>query len=846
MIAAGRMRLEIERYLHLVIFMHQSEASSESRSKDPNQITEMPFSDTSTIDFRRTRLPLIFACFAVLVYTGLIMIAVIFRDYTAPGLWFTALLCIAALLVASPALAVGNTVHYNRDIRPILAENCFKCHGPDDAARQADLRLDIRGDALKALAPGDIDASEVVQRITATDPDNRMPPEGSHKRLDPEQKDLLIRWIAEGAAYQRHWAFIPPSRPALPEVSDKNWPGEGLDHFILSRLEQEGLGPSPEADHATLIRRVTFSLTGLPPSPENVAAFENDPSADAYEKVVDHLLASPRYGEHMALGWLEAARYADTDGYQNDRLRDMFVWRDWVIEAINRNKPFDEFIVEQLAGDMLPGATLRQQIASGFNRNHRINSENGSLPDEWLTENVVDRVDTFGTLFLGLTMSCARCHDHKYDPISQKEYYRLFAHFHNVPEWGVGPNNGNSPPFIEVPESWPNLSPEEDTYIEPAPIEFVRNEGSVVRPAPGGTNTAMVMQEMSIPRPTYVLRRGLYDDPDTSEILQAGAPDALLAENTRPPGNRLELARWLTHPEHPLFARVTVNRSWQHFFGTGIVASPDNFGLQGEYPSHPELLDWLATELIRRDWDVKAFHKMIVMSAAYRQSSKVSEELQDLDPKNRLLARGPRQRLSAEQLRDQALFASGLLVEKIGGPSVKPYMPPGLWESVSNATYEQDTGDALYRRSMYTYWRRTTPPPMMTGFNAANREVCTVRADRANSPLHALTLMNNKTFVESARFLAERMLNSSDTLEKQITSGFRRVVARAPSHRDMDDLCNVFWQFQETFEEHPERADTLLQIGEASYAPKYDKPYLAGMTMVASAILNLDEAIMRN
>lgn len=744
-----------------------------------------------------------------------------------------------------PAPAAG-PLSYNRDIRPILTENCFKCHGPDHRQRKADLRLDQVESALAVFASEHPGQSEFVRRITAADPEDRMPPEDSHKSLSPEQVEMLVRWVGEGAVYERHWAFIKPEHPEAPTVRDTGWPRSPLDHFILARLEAEGLPPSPRADRATLIRRVTLDLTGLPPMPEAVTAFERDPAADAYERVVDRLLASPRYGEHMALDWLEAARYADTDGYQNDRLRDMFVWRDWVILAMNENKPFDEFTIEQLAGDMLPNATLRQQIATGFNRNHRINSENGSIPEEWEVENVVDRVDTLGTVFLGLTAGCARCHDHKYDPISQQEYYRVFAQFNNVPEWGVGPNNGNSPPFIPVPKSWPDLSPEEDRLIPPAPIEFVKKAASVVRPAPGGPDTVMVMAELPEPRPTYLLRRGVYNDPDTSEVLRPGVPGALLEPGLDPPANRLELAYWLVDPSNPLTARVTVNRYWQHFFGRGIVATSDNFGLQGDFPTHPELLDWLATEFIRIGWDVKAFQKLIVMSATYCQLSRVSPEAAARDPENRLLARAPRVRLSGPELRDQALFASGLLVEQIGGPSVKPYMPPGLWESVSNATYYQDCGDDLYRRSLYTYWRRTTPPPMMTGFNAANREVCTVRSDRTSTPMHALTLMNNVVFVESSRLLAERMLEESDILEEQIASGFQRVMARRADYEELVSLCEAYRSFESAFEKDPAGAMAVLTTGDRPCRTIFERAPLAGMTMVASAILNLDEAIMRN
>ncbi len=758
-------------------------------------------------------------------------------------------LCAAMALVHAPGggrAAAAGPMGFNRDIQPILAENCLRCHGPDHNARKADLRLDLPESALSVLQPSQSGQSEVARRITAADPEERMPPPESGKRLDATQIDMIMQWLQEGAEYETHWAFIPPERPALPAIAQQDWPGNGLDYFILARLEAEGLRPAPQAGSSALLRRASLDLCGLPPTLEELEALESDASANAFEKAVDRLLASERYGEHMALSWLEAARYADTDGYQNDRFRYMHVWRDWVIMALNDNMPFDQFVIEQLAGDMLPGATLRQQIASGFNRNHRINSESGSHPEEWLVENVVDRVDTLGTVFLGLTFGCARCHEHKYDPMSQKEYYQLFAQFNSITEWGLGPNNGNTPPFITVPDSWPELSPEEDRFIVPAPVKIREVKNADQRPMPGAPDTVMVMHEMPEPRPAYLLKRGLYSDPDKSEVVQPGVPRVLLQEGEDAPADRLELARWLVGPANPLTARVAVNRYWQHFFGTGLVKTSENFGLQGDFPSHPELLDWLATEFIRLDWDVKAFQKMIVLSATYRQAPAVSKDLLERDPKNRLLARGPRLRLTGHQLRDQALFVSGLLVEKLGGPPVKPYMPPKLWESISNAKYEQGAGDELYRRSLYTYWRRTTPPPTMTNFNEPDRDLCAVRKESTNTPLHALTLMNNVTFVEAARFLAERMLCADANLEKQLLSGFRRVTARKPASVEMEDLREAFHQFRAQFAGDPGRADALLRMGEKPRDAELDQIDLAAMTMVASALLNLDEAIVKN
>ncbi len=747
----------------------------------------------------------------------------------------------------------AGAVRFNEHIRPILSDACFACHGPDAAQRKKGLRLDTRAgllgnthDAIPLITPGNAEASEVFRRITHPDLDERMPPVSVHSPLSEHEIALFREWIQDGAVWEGHWSFIPPKRPEVPRTRNTRWAQNEIDTFILHGLETEGLKPSPQAGKTTLICRATLDLTGIPPTPDEVAAFLADKSDSAYENLLDRLFTSDRYGEHMALNWLEISRYADTDGYQNDRYRYMHVWRDWLIEAMNKNKPYDEFVIEQLAGDMLPNATLRQQIATGFGRNHRINSENGSIPEEWRIENVIDRTETFGTIFLGLTFNCARCHDHKFDPITQKEYYQLFAHFNRVPEWGVGPNNGNSPPFIKVPQSWPNLSPEEDHFITPDPYELNNKQGFMKRPQSGSPETVMVMQEMEEPRPTYRLNRGRYDDPDISEALHPDVPQSLLVPGEIPPANRLELAQWLFKPDHPLTARVTVNRMWQQFFGVGLVTTTENFGLQGDYPSHPKLLDWLATEFIDMDWDLKAFQKSILMSATYRQSSSVNPKALSMDPDNRLLAYSPRNRLSAQQLRDQALFVSGLMVHTLGGPSVKPYMPPGLWEAVSNEKYDQGKGDDLYRRSMYTYWRRTTPPPMMTNFNAANREICTVRLPKTNSPLHALTLMNNVIFIESARHLAERMLDGAPDVESQIVLGFQQVLARLPHRKERSALLKAYADFYTQLKSTPENTEALLQTGESTTNAKYDPVQLASMTLVASTILNLDEAIMRN
>ena len=623
---------------------------------------------------------------------------------------------------------------FARDIRPVLSDKCYNCHGPDKKARKAKLRLHDRAAVLES---GVLSDGEMLKRLTSDDSDERMPPAESNRVLSDKDRAKLVQWLKAGAAWpedDRHWAFVPPQRPALPKVKNGAWVLNGVDAFVLARLEREKLQPAKEADKATLLRRVLFDLTGLPPTIAELDAFLKDASPGAYEKVVDRLLASPRYGEHMALGWMEASRYADTDGYQNDRLRYMWVWRDWLIKTLNDNQPFDRFVIEQMAGDLLPDRNFFTQVATGFNRNHRINSEGGSIPDEWIVEYVADRVETMGTMFLGLTLTCSRCHDHKYDPIKQKDFYRLFAFFNNIAEAGLGPNNGNSPPFINVPKSWPNLSEAEAKFVVPAPVKIKVVQTSVPRPQSGKPDTVMVLHELKEPRPTFRLERGVYNQPDKSERLHPATPPVLGAWNKKWPRNRLGLAQWLVDPAHPLTARVTVNRIWQHYFGLGLVKTSENFGVQGELPSHPALLDWLATEFIRRKWNQKAMHKLIVTSATYRQASGASAGLLRSDPENRLLAHGPRKRLTPYAIRDAALFNSGLMNGQIGGPSVKPYMPPGIWKSISNATYKQDKGDKLYRRGMYTYWRRTVPPPTMMAFNAAAREICTVRTDLTITP----------------------------------------------------------------------------------------------------------------
>ena len=1012
--------------------------------------------------------------------------------------------------VATPARAAGSSVSFNRDIRPILSENCFYCHGFDPKNRKGDRRLDTfegataEHDGTRAIVPGNLDQSELWQRINSSDKDDVMPPLKAHKTVTTAQKETLKRWIEQGAKYQSHWSFIPVSEVEVPAVKRSAWPRNEIDHFILARLEQEGLQPSPEAARTTLLRRVTLDLTGLPPTPPEVEAFLADHSPQAYEHVVDRLLQSPRFGERMTVEWLDAARYADTHGFNNDSARSMWRWRDWVIEAFNSNLPYDRFITEQLAGDLLPSPTLDQRIATGFCRNHVINSEGGIIKEEYRVEYVADRVRTMSTAWLGLTMECTRCHDHKFDPLTQKDYYRFFALFNNVPEHGEDGRIANAVPLMQAPTrdqqrelasqeqalremdarlaalrsngketgagqplataktavpaakwSWtgddtgaakdrpkfpkerPDLvdgvlgkawhsqghgpiaelpkaaldlskqatvalwlradeanphdvallsnvsytgSPDQQGYgkgqevrlsdgeIEvrinayfPAYAIRVRSDGAAIRPnqwrhlavdfgpanrqaadirifvdghelatrilydgtkdnggsAPlnlgaertpdvpafagsvdavrvyegkfGATRiadlfasealpyaqrreaagtasdlertwlrdatlrshdenfaklederedlwgkhlalkralpTTMVMEELPIPRPTFVLKRGAYDA--HGDQVSPGAPALIAPWPADAPHNRLGLARWLTQPNQPLTARVVVNRLWAQMFGTGLVKTLEDFGSQGEYPSHPELLDWLAHRFTSSGWNVKALLRTIVLSATYRQSSEVAPELLTRDPENRLLARAPRLRLPAEFIRDQALALSGLLRERIGGPSVFPYQPAGLYDGIvvgadyPGTKWKESTGDDLFRRSLYTFWKRTVPHPVMLTFDAPDREVCIVRRARTNTPLQALTLMNEPAFDEAARHLGERMQKEGGPDdEARLRWGFELATAREPSPEEMRELRGSL--------------DDARRTGAAN-------PY----GTVGSILLNLDETITR-
>ncbi len=1026
----------------------------------------------------------------------------------------TAMCATTGLIRADDGTALP--VDFSREIRPLLSNHCFQCHGPDAMSREADLRLDskdsvfaVRDTAL--IVPGDAAASDLFQRISTEDADLRMPPADSDQQpLNAKERELVRRWINQGANWEEHWAFVTPSRPKLPDVQGSDWPHNEIDYFTLAAMRRKGLEPNPEAERERLIRRVTYDLTGLPPTIEEVDAFLADGSPNAYERVVDRLLDSPHYGEHMTRYWLDVARYGDTHGLHLDNVRSLWPYRDWLIRSFNDNRPFDQMTVEQLAGDLLPDATTDQRVATGFNRCNVTTSEGGSIAEEYYVRYTVDRVETMGTVFMGLTLGCAVCHEHKFDPISQREFYGLFAFFNSFDE---NPMDGNAllpPPVIEVPSAeqsakrselqasiagvneeiratlasieYTDPMVEEDTAELAKPAEFVWiddeapsgaklqqsghpwefvtepahtgqkatkrtsdglaqhfftdanpplrigegdvlfcsvyidpdnppqeimlqwNDGSWNHRAYWGGNVipwgdddqpsrramgelpeagkwvrlevpaqhvglaaganvngwaftqhggtvywdtagiitrtpqngqsftsqrawelavgegkdlpkpvqdalkvkveerteaqkselrnyfleqiyaatreqfqplharrqqlddelkalneaipkSMVTKELGAPKEAFVLIRGEYDK--KGDPVERHLPASLPPLPADAPVNRLGVAQWLVDPSHPLTARVTVNRWWQQYFGIGLVKTAEDFGIQGELPSHPQLLDWLAVELIDSGWDVKHMQKLIVMSATYRQSAKFTPEKTAIDPYNRLLSHGPRFRMDGEMVRDTALAVSGLLVPRIGGPSVKPQQPLGLWKAVgytdsNTANFKQDQGEDLYRRSMYTFWKRTSHPPQMAVFDAPSRETCTARRERTNTPLQALTLMNDKQFIEAARNFAQRIVNEGgETDEARLMFAFRSVVARRPSVDEMAALTGLLERTRQDFAGNPTAASEFIDASTTQPNPQHmdrdrsQDPELAAWTMIANLLLNLDETVTK-
>jgi Protein of unknown function (DUF1549)/Protein of unknown function (DUF1553)/Planctomycete cytochrome C len=841
---------------------------------------------------------------------------------------FILLCCLAPASHESRARAQSPALDYNRDIRPILSENCFYCHGQDANKRKADLRLDVRDVAIEvgAIVPKDPAQSALVSRVNSNDPDEQMPPPKSNRRLSPEQKKRLEQWIAEGATYAPHWAFVAPERPVVPAVRFPNWVRNPIDRFVLAKLEAEGMSPSPEADRPTLIKRLSIDLIGLPPTPEDVDAFVSDRDPNAYENLVDRLLASPQYGERMALPWLDAARYADSNGFQQDGDTWQWVWRDWLVKALNADMPFDQFTTRLLAGDLLPQVTIDDKIASGFNRNHLLNGEGGAIPEEQRFVNLFDRIDTTATTWLGLTMACAQCHDHKYDPITQRDYYSLLDGFNRVPEsgapqffssrirvaapfveasteetktriaeleaklkateaesklatdaafegWRLGifadgkPADGKSLPDALVPilrKGESERDGEEKKTLEAGLRkhfeEKVRPTLATKLPAISKFDEAkkqlndfrgdqlprvMVMSDAK-PRETAILTRGEYLKP--GEKVTFAAPSFLPPLPKGAPANRLGFAQWLFMPDQPLTARVQVNRMWQEAFGAGIVKTAEDFGVQSEYPIHGQLLDWLAVEFGARGWSMKAMHRLILTSATCRQSSRVTSEHRTRDLENRLYSRAGRFRMPSLILRDWALASSGLIDTRIGGRPVYPYQPGAIWEALAitkerDFTYPASSGLDLYRRSLYTFWRRTVGPANM--FDVSNRQTCRVRSAKTSTPLHALTTLNDPTWVEAARALAEKGMKASRNIDGRLSRVFRLVMCRKPTDFDLMVLRRAYAKQAEIFAKDDAGAKAFLAVGESKRDDRLNVREHAALSAVCLAILNLDEALTR-
>jgi hypothetical protein len=749
--------------------------------------------------------------------------------------------------------AVVQSISFNFQVRPILSDRCFKCHGPDEKQRKADLRLDTREGALAALGPekdhfaivpGHPEQSTLVHRIYSTHPDSIMPTPDSHLSLSESEKQILSQWIAEGANWEKHWAFLVPEKEGLPEISNTKWPRNEIDYFILAAQEEQGLTPNPEADKSRLARRVAFDLTGLPPKQPLLERFMEDSSPQAYEWLVDSLLSDPAYGERWTTYWLDLARYSDSHGYQDDLTRVMWPWRDWVIDAFNRNMPYDQFVTQQLAGDLLPEADKATLLASAFNRNHKITQEGGVIDEEYRVEYVADRTNTFGKAFLGLTMECARCHDHKYDPISMREYYATFAFFNQVPEVGFVPNLATPEPYMKI-----TLADAEGA------LRFL-NLRSVLK-SPNDSFLQMVMRDSAGIRKTHLLGRGQYDKPEQEVGLDL--PSAVLPYSREYASNRLGMAQWLFDKKNPLTARVMVNRLWQELFGKGIVSTSDNFGLQGALPTHPALLDWLAADFRDNGWDIKKALRRMVLSATYRQSAVIQQEALARDPENRWLARGPRYRMYYEFIRDNALVASGLLVRQLGGPPVRPYQPPGLWEALSTEkssnnfrgeySYVPDTlPEKRYRRSLYTFNRRTIPPPAALAFDALPRDVCEVSRGRTSTPLQALAMLNDPQILEAARVLSGKLLQADKAAssEQHIQRAFQQIVVRSPSREELKLLNQLYGAELQRYQSSIDRAKKLLEVGGYPSQGGIDPVMHCALMLTVSAIFNLDETLSKS
>jgi hypothetical protein len=795
------------------------------------------------------------------------------------------LLALGAVSVSVSATVAAESVEFNRDIRPILSDRCFHCHGPDEHERKADLRLDQAGGEegayrthkdITAIAPGSLQNSEAWHRIISDDEDEVMPPPDSHKKaLSDREKQLFKRWIEDGAKYEDFWAFVPPTKPEKPAVKNPQWSQQPIDLFVMRKLENEGLQPKERADRRTLIRRLSLDLTGLPPTREEIAAFLNDQSPNAWEKLADRFLAKPQFGEHMAKYWLDLVRFADTNGIHHDHYRDLSPYRDWVIRAFNDNLSYDQFLTWQLAGDLFPEPTDDQLVASGFHRLHLIIDRGTMLPEESFARNVIDRVESVGTAFLGLTVQCAVCHDHKYDPITAKDFFQLFAFFNNIdaePETGGRSGSefkrGLQPPFIEFPSAEQAKQREELAKAESAAKSEVANlkkqiaaaakeakpplqktlntaEAELKKIQADKTNlemaipAAMVMKERDEIRPAQMMIRGAYDN--LGEEVSRGTPGFLppMKAASADTKTRMDLANWFVDPQHPLTARVAVNRFWQQLLGVGIVKTSEDLGAQGEWPSHPDLLDYLASGFIENGWDIKALFREMVLSETYQQSSFATPSEFERDPENRMLSRGSRYRLDSEVIRDQILATTGLLKTEMFGKSVKPPQPAGLWKAVALPssypnTFTADTGDKILRRSVYTFWKRGLPPPQMTILNAPTREACIARRERTNTPLQALLLMNEEEYLKAARHFAGRVLQEKP--EQRIAFAYETITSQLPDEQEAKSLTDLVNDLEKSYREKPELTAELTGDSGA----EQDAVQLAAWTMVINTIFNLD------
>ncbi|MFO0927538.1 MAG: PSD1 and planctomycete cytochrome C domain-containing protein [Gemmataceae bacterium] len=816
---------------------------------------------------------------------------------------------LALVLVGQPT---AGPIEFNRDIRPLFSEFCFTCHGPDTAKRKGDLRLDVEEGGRSVLVAGKPDQSELFTRLHLKDPKKRMPPASTGKTLSAKQIDLLRRWIEQGAPYQKHWALLTAKRPPLPPVRNDRWGRNPVDRFLLARLEAEGLTPSPEAERRSLIRRLSFDLLGLPPTPAEVDAFVNDRDDRAYDRLVDRMLASKHFGERMGLFWLDLVRYGDTGGYHSDNHRDIYLYRDYVIDAFNANKRFDQFTIEQLAGDLLPDATRETRIASGYNRMLMTTEEGGAQAKEYLAKYASDRVRNASSVWLGLTMSCAECHNHKYDPVSTKEFYRFASFWADVQEVPVGRQPQTKIPTAAQEVELKRLDAElaearkalnaaaraveagQKRWEETATAELAAaKKSSLPKPVqealktPADKRTKAHKDALSAhyrtiapeladarrrvaeaegrhkaleasfpqtlvttagaPRTMRMLPRGNWLD-DSGEIVSPDTPAALPPLGvTGRRATRLDLARWLVSADQPLTPRVFVNRVWRLFYGQGLVTTLEDFGAQGNWPSHPELMEWLAAEFRDSGWDVKHLVKLLVTSSAYRQVSTGSEALRQADPYNRLLARQGRFRLDAELVRDNALAVSGLLVRKVGGPSVKPYQPAGYWAYLNFPTrdYVADRGDDQYRRGVYTYIQRTFPHPSLLAFDAPSREECVADRPRSNTPQQALVLLNDPTYVEASRVLAEKALKAAATDEERLRFAYRQTLGRAPRPQESQLLLTLLARHRDQYKTDPSAAAALLAVGQAPAGKDADRATLAAWTSVTRTLLNLHETITR-